>query len=194
MNSLIIAIIYGLSGILMKFSDDEYDENSNKIIASILAIISAVLIGYLTSNVTDAAYIFLTIIIATGLALKIDGIHHILSLIVFIIVCFLFNFFSISLFNLSLITLIMCIFSEYIDEFGNDNPKFQNNKFLKFFFDYRFTMRITVLILSLFGVYSNLTGFTIPYIHFLNLETFIFFLIFDLGYITAGKIFKKYFT
>lgn len=178
----------------MKFSDDEYDEKSNKIMASILAIINGVLIGYLTSNIAEAPYIFLTIIIATGLALKINGIHHIFSLIVFIIVCFLFNFFSNQLFNLSLITLIICTFSAYIDEFGNDNPKFQKNKFLKFFFDYRFTMRVAVLILSLFGIYSNLTGFTIPYIHFLNIETFIFFLIFDLGYITAGEIFKKYFA
>ncbi|WP_084266391.1 hypothetical protein [Methanobrevibacter filiformis] len=176
----------------MKFSDDEYDENSNKLMASILAIFSGILMGYLASNTIDASYIFLTIIIAGILSLKIDGIHHVISLIFFILTCVIFNFFTGPLLGLSLATLIICILAEYIDEIGNDNSKFYKNKFLKFFFDYRLTLEFTVLILALLGVYSSLTGFNIPYVHFIDFSVFIYFLTFDLGYIIAGVIFQKF--
>jgi hypothetical protein len=187
-NYLLIAILYSLSGFLMKFSDDEYDEKSNKTIAVFIGILCGVSIAYLSSNNIDASYIFIGILIGTALSFKIDGIHHIITLITFLVLFFIWG-----LPVLNLVTLGICIASAFIDEIGNDNEKiYKKNKFLKVFFDYRFSMKIAIFILCILGFYQSLTGFQIANIDFLNISTFIYFLLFEISYELAGFIFKKY--
>jgi len=177
----------------MKFSDDEYDKKSNKMLAVILGIFCGIAIAYLASNNIDAAYIFLGILIATGISFKIDGIHHIATLLVFL---FLFTIWGINtniLSNFSLITLFICIFSAFIDEIGNDNPViYKKSRFLRIFFDYRFSMKTAILFLALLGLYQGGTGFTLPFVYFLSFQTFIFFMLFELFYELAGFAFDKY--
>lgn len=190
MNSLSIAILYSLSGFLMKLSDDEYDEKSNKIIAIFIGILCGVAIAYLSSNNIDASYIFLGILIGTALSFKIDGIHHIVTLFTFLTL-----FFVLGIPVLNLATLGICVVSAFIDEIGNDNERiYRKNKLLKVFFDYRFSMKIAIFILAILGFYQSLTGFQIANIYFLNISTFIFFLLFEISYELAGFIFKRYFT
>lgn len=179
----------------MKFSDDEYDKKSNKTLAVILGILCGILIAYLASNNLDAAYIFLGILIATGISLKIDGIHHIVTLLIFL---FLFAIWGVIdtniLANFSLITLFICIFSAFIDEIGNDNPViYKKSRFFKVFFDYRFSMKIAILALALLGLYQSFTGFTLSFVDFLSFQTFIFFVLFEFFYELAGFVFDKYF-
>jgi hypothetical protein len=196
LNSPIVAILYSLSGFLMKFSDDEYDEKSNKLLAVILGIFCGITIAYLASNNIDAAYIFIGILLGNALSLKIDGIHHLATLIVFL---FLFMFWGIIsqgsiLANFSIITLTICTVSAFIDEIGNDNLKlYAKSRFLKFFFDYRFAMKIAILVLAILGFYQSFTGFTIPLVDFLNFESFIFFILFEISYELANYIFDRYF-
>ena len=178
----------------MKFSDDEYDKKSNKMLAVILGIFCGITIAYLASNDINAAYIFLGILVATGISFKIDGIHHIVTLLVFL---FLFVIWGIAdtniLANFSLITLFICIFSAFIDEIGNDNPLiYKKSKFFKIFFDYRFSMKIVILALALLGLYQSWTGFTLLFVDFLSFLTFIFFMLFELFYELAGFVFDKY--
>ena len=188
MNFLSIAILYALSGFLMKLSDDEYDEKSNKIIAIIIGILCGLAIAYLSSNNIDASYIFIGILIGTGLSFKIDGIHHLLTLLTFLVLLLILHIPS-----LNLITLGICIFSAFIDEIGNDNQRiYKKNKFLKVFFEYRFSMKIAIFILAILGFYQDLTGFQIANIVFLNISTFIYFLLFEISYELAGFTFKKY--
>jgi len=180
----------------MKFSDDEYDKKSNKILAVILGIFCGITIAYLASNNIDAAYIFIGILIATGISFKIDGIHHIATLLVFL---FLFIIWGIIidtniLTNFSLITLFICTFCAFIDEIGNDNQViYKKSRFFKIFFDYRFSMKIAILTLSLLGLYQSFTGFTLSFVDFLSFQTFIFFMLFELFYELANFVFDKYF-
>jgi hypothetical protein len=175
----------------MKLSDDEYDEKSeqiNKIIAILLGLISGILMGFLASHNVDASYIFLGILIGNAIAFKIDGIHHVFSLISFIAICLIYG-----LHSLSLITLSICIISAYIDEFGNDNKGlYEKSRFFMIFFDYRFSMKIAIIILGILGVYGSLTGFSIKYIDFLSLSTIIYFILFELSYEFAGILFKMF--
>jgi len=197
LNYIILAILYSISGFLMKFSDDEYDEKSNKFLAVVIGIICGITIAFLASNNIDASYIFIGILIGTALSFKIDGIHHIATLLVFLIFYIIWGIFNPNgsiLANLSLITLLICIISAFIDEIGNDNIYiYERSNFFKFFFDYRFTMKLAILILAIFGYYQSLTGFSIPFIEFLSFSTLIFFILFELSYELANLIFNKYF-
>ncbi|BBL61209.1 hypothetical protein MARBORIA2_05480 [Methanobrevibacter arboriphilus] len=197
MNYIVLAILYSVSGFLMKLSDDEYDEKSNKLIAVIIGIVCGITIAFLASNNIDASYIFIGILIGTALSFKIDGIHHIATLLVFLLLYLIWGIFNTNgsiLADLSLITLLICIISAFIDEIGNDNKWiYSKSKFLKFFFDYRFTMKLAILFLAILGYYQTITGFSLPFIDFLSFSTFIFFILFELSYELANIVFNKYF-
>lgn len=196
MNYIVLAILYSVSGFLMKLSDDEYDEKSNKLIAVIIGIVCGITIAFLASNNIDASYIFIGILIGTALSFKIDGIHHIATLLVFLLLYLIWGIFNPNgsiLADLSLITLLICIISAFIDEIGNDNKWiYSKSKFLKFFFDYRFTMKLAILFLAILGYYQSITGFSLPFIDFLSFSTFIFFILFELSYELANIVFNKY--
>ncbi|WP_225370411.1 hypothetical protein [Methanobrevibacter arboriphilus] len=170
MNQVLIALLYSLSGFLMKLSDDEYDEKSNKLSSIILGIICGIIIAFLASNNIDASYIFIGILVGTALSFKIDGIHHIVTFLVFLLLYLVWGVFNPNgsiLTDLSLITLLICIISAFIDEIGNDNKSIYNkSKFLKFFFDYRFTMKLAILFLAILGYYQSITGFSLPFVDF----------------------------
>jgi hypothetical protein len=189
-NFLTIAILYSLSGFLMKLSDDEYDEKSNKIIAIVIGILCAVAIAYLSVNNIDASYIFIGILIGSLLSFKIDGIHHIVTLITFLLLLFIWGVPS-----LNLATLGFCGASALIDELGNDNEKiYKKNKLFKVFFEYRFTMKIAIFILAILGFIQSFIIFHIANIDFLSFSTFFYFLLFEISYEFAGFTFKKCFS
>ncbi len=176
MEFILLPILYALSGFFMKISDDFFDEKNNKLWASIIGILCGITCGLIASNNVDGAYIFLGILIGNILALKVDGIHHITTLIVFILILLLFNIPS-----MNILILIIIVLSAIIDELGNDNEQIYNSsKFLMYFFDYRFTLKVVILLLCLLG--------------FLNIWTFPFFLCFDVSYEIGRVLFDRYLT
>jgi len=179
----------------MKLSDDVYDKNSNKLIASLIGVFCGIAIAYLASHNLDAAYIFFGILIGSAMSLKIDGIPHLITFTVFWVFFIIWNFGGAYLAGFSLITLAICTMAAFIDEIGNDNSKiYEKSNFLKTFFDYRFTMKIIILILALLGLYQSFTGFSIPYIEFLNIWTFVYFLFFEIFYVLAEFVFNRHFS
>ena len=174
MEFLLYPILYVLSGFFMKISDDIYDEKHNKLLACLIGVLCGVVSGMITGSSVDGAYIFLGILIGNFIALKVDGIHHIVTLIVFLAVSI-----YLSIPSLNLILLIVIIISALVDEIGNDNEKIYNaSKFLMYFFDYRFTMKVVILALALLG--------------YLSLWTFVFFLCFEISYEIGRLLFEKY--
>ncbi|MDI6644463.1 MAG: hypothetical protein QME14_05330 [Methanobacteriaceae archaeon] len=171
----------------MKLSDDSYDRKNEKALAIIFGIFSGLTIGYLVVNSIDAAYIFLGIFIGTLLSKKIDGIHHIITALVFFLYAILFGIPAIGIG-----TLIICSFASYIDEFGNDNSSIsKKSKFFGLFFKYRFSLKIVVMVLSILGLiqffYPN---FLIPGLEFMQFYTIIYFIFFELFYEIAGLKFE----
>lgn len=179
-------LLYPLSGFFMKISDDMHDKKNNMILGILAGILCGVFLAYLATVSLDAAYIFFGIFIGTFLAKKINCINHIVTAIIFLIITFLIGFPS-----LGIITLAICAFAAYIDEIGNDNTKTYKNKFFKTFFEYRFALKTVILILAIFGVINSIySSFQFYGIHFMAIQTLIFFLMFEFAYEFAGIKFE----
>ncbi len=158
----------------MKYSDDLYDVNHNQRLSTVLGIICAIASVVAAIYNSDAAYIFISILIGTLIVLKVDGIHHIVTLIVFLVVLL---FAGIP--DLSLVILLICILGIIGDEIGHELiPNMTDNRFLNFFFEYRFVMKIVVLLLAVCGVF--------------DIWVFACFILFELSYVGAGIVFERY--
>lgn len=186
MTPFIIPLGYALSGFLMKLSDDSFDEKQDKAFAIFTGIICGVLIGFLSVESVDAAYIFFGIFFGTLFARKIDGIHHVLTMVAFASVILIFG-----LPEMGIFTLLICSITAYLDEIGNDNLKIsEKSRFLEFFFRYRFTMKIAILVLSLLGLWQIVTGATFYGLNVLSPWTVVYFILFEIAYEIAGHLFN----
>ena len=156
----------------MKLSDDQFDDNNNLPLAIIFGVFCAIASAIATVNNVGAAYIFIGIIIGTLLAFKIDGIHHLITLVLYIIISVIGGFPE-----LNIVILLVCILAALGDEVGHELSSDTQNTFIHNFFEYRFLMKIVMLLLVFFGVF----GF----------EIFIFFILFEVAYLMAGKLVKN---
>lgn len=173
MSEIILAILFLISGFFMKYSDDFFDEKNNLLFASILGLICGVACALAAVSDVGAAYIFIAILIGNLLALKIDGIHHILALIIFIIICLICG-----IPQVNLVVLLICVLGALVDEVGHETiSSLTDNVFLNLFFEYRFVMKIVILLLAVSGAFSLLT--------------FVDFMLFEIGYTIAGIAFEK---
>ncbi len=181
---LIEAIFYPLAGFFMKLSDDAQDEKKNTALALGAGFICVLAIGYLSVTSSDAATIFIAILVGTLLAGKVDRLAHVITLIIFLSILAIFGIPS-----LGIVALLICISAAYIDEFGNDASWLSGKKKLNLFFKYRLALKLAVLFLALGGLIQHYYQ-VFPEIIFFQPETFIYFLLFDLAYEAAGLFFN----
>lgn len=173
MNYLILAILFILSGFFMKLSDDAYDVNQNLYLAIVFGIFCALTSAIATVYDTGAAYVFIGILIGNLIAFKIDGIHHILTLVIFVLICLICG-----IPELNMIVLLILILAALSDEVGHELiSNYTENYFIILFFEYRFVMKIVIFLLALCGA--------------LSFWTFIFFILFELSYVMAENVYKK---
>ena len=173
MSYILLAILFLLSGFFMKYSDDLFDVNHDLGAASVFGILCGIASAIAAVSDVGAAYIFIAIPIGNLLAFKVDGIHHIITLIVFIVICLIM-----SIPELNLIVLLICILAALGDEIGHETiSKITDNRFLNLFFEYRFVMKIAILLLAVCGAF--------------NIWIFVCFIIFELSYESAGIVFEK---
>ncbi|MFY9639181.1 MAG: hypothetical protein WAK14_10310 [Methanobacterium sp.] len=178
-------ILYALSGLFMKLSDDAYDKKKNIVLAILAGILCGSFIGYLAVTSADAACIFIAILIGTILSLKVDSLNHIAALILFVLIVI-----YIGIPTIGILTLFICSIAAFLDEVGNDNKLIKNRK-LKMFFEYRFTLKVAVLLFAILGIFqSTYPGLKIPGVQYFLLQTFVFFILFDLFYEIAGLKFN----
>ena len=171
MSYIILTLLFILSGFFMKYSDDLFDINHNLAYASIFGILCGIASGLATIYSIEAAYIFIGILIGNLIAFKVDGIHHLVTLICFIIVLLIGG-----IPELSFIVLLICIFAAFLDEVGHELiSNVTENRFLNLFFEYRCVMKVVILLLAICGVF--------------NIWIFVCFLMFELSYEFAGIIF-----
>ena len=158
----------------MKYSDDLFDVNHDVKLASIFGIICAITSALATVYSVEAAYIFIAILIGNLIALKVDGIHHIITLVLFLAIVLICG-----IPNLSLVVLLICILAILGDEVGHELiSKITDNRFLNLFFEYRFVMKVVVLLLAVFDVFS--------------IWIFLCFLCFEIAYVVAGIVFESF--
>ncbi len=157
----------------MKYSDDLYDVNHNVLFASFFGILCAIATAAATVSYTGAAYVFFAILIGNLIVLKVDGVHHIITLLLFVVICLICG-----IPDLSLVVLLICIAAAISDEVGHETiSKVTDNVFLNIFFEYRFVMKLVIFFLAFSGAFSILV--------------FIYFILFELAYVSAGIVFEK---
>ena len=158
----------------MKYSDDLYDVNDDVKLATVFGVLCAIASAAASVWDVGAAYIFLAILIGNLIVLKVDGIHHIITLILFLV------FFLIGgIPELSIAVLLICILAAMSDEIGHESiSKITDNEFLNLFFEYRFVMKIVVLLLACGGAF--------------NFWIFICFILFEIAYVFAGIVFENF--
>lgn len=182
MNWLVLPILYFLSGFFMKISDDFYDEKNYRYLAILFGLFCGVVTSFAAISNFDAMCIFIAILLGNIIALKVDGMHHIVTMFSFLIIFLIFKWNSIFTGSFSfnfVIIMVICIFGAFLDELGNDNEKvYSLGKFYEVFFDYRCSMKVAILVLSLFG--------------YLNILSFVYFICFEIAYEFARIIFKKF--
>ena len=176
-------ILYALSGFFMKLSDDAYDRKKNISLAIFAGILCGVFVGYLAVTSADAACIFIAIVVGTLLSLKVDSLNHVAALVLFILIVV-----YIGIPSIGIVTLIICSIAAFIDEVGNDNLWVKNRgKVTELFFEYRFSLKITVLLFAVLGLLQTLFPLLkIPGIQYFLFQTFLYFILFDLFYEIAG--------
>lgn len=180
---IIDALCFALSGYFMKASDEFMDEKNNTIMAIITGILCVIFTVYISITNGDATCIFISILAGTALAFKVDSINHILSAILLIIVLSILGFP-----HFSLLCLILCTLAAYLDEKGNDLMDEKEDQGLELnlvekLLKYRYIMKVTVFILSLFGLIQLILPNTfLDNYMFFEPMTIIYFYLFDLFY------------
>lgn len=173
MYAAALPLLFFLSGFFMKFSDDAYDVSQNRKMAAIFGVFCAIVSGTATVLSAGAAYIFIGILIGNLLAFKVDGLHHILTLLIFmalILAC--------GIPSISIAVLLICVLSALADEIGHEMvSKKTSNGFVNLFFEYRFTMKVVIFLLAICGAFS--------------LWIFVCFLLFEIAYEFAGICYEK---
>jgi len=157
----------------MKISDDFFDENQNVFMSSILGVFCGLFSALASVSDADAVCIFLAILIGNLLVLKVDGLHHIITLLVFLLFILVAG-----IPEFSIVVLLICILSAMGDEVGHELiDKMTDNKYLNLFFEYRFLMKVVMLILVVCGVF--------------NIWIFVCFMLFEIFYQIGGLVFKS---
>ena len=157
----------------MKYSDDLYDVKNDLKFASVFGILCAIASAFATVYSAEAAYIFIAILIGNFIALKVDGLHHIITLIVYLALSLILG-----IPQLSLVILLICILAAFSDEVGHELiSKYTDNTFLNLFFEYRFVMKVVILLLAICGIFS--------------IWIFVCFISFEIAYEIAGIVFEK---
>ena len=173
MNSIILAILFLLSGFFMKYSDDLFDVNHDVVMASAVGVLCGLASAFAAIGDVGAAYIFIAIPIGNLIALKVDGVHHIITLAVFIVICLIAG-----IPEISLVVLLICILGTLADEVGHELiSTVTDNVFLNLFFEYRFVLKIVILLLAICGAF--------------NIMVFVYFLIFEVAYLIGGIVFER---
>ncbi len=179
-------LFYSLAGLFMKVSDDAHDQKHNTLLGIVAAVICGISIGYLAVNSADAACIFLAILIGTVAAWKVDCVNHLLSLLIFLGIILLLGFPTIGI-----ITLVVCAVAAFLDEIGNDSKWAAQRKYIKEFFQYRFALKIVILIFAVLGILATLyPNLQMSWIQYFAPLTFIYFLLFEISYELVGLKFN----
>ena len=157
----------------MKYSDDLYDVKHNLTFATVFGVFCGIASALASVYSIEAAYIFMAVLIGNLIALKVDGLHHIITLIIFIVILLIGG-----IPDMNLVVLLICILAAFSDEVGHELiSKVTQNKFLNLFFEYRFVMKVVILLLAVCGVF--------------NIWIFVCFILFEIFYITAGILFES---
>ncbi len=174
--AIIFLTAFFLLGALVKFIDDAFDEKAYpRKFALILAPITAIFWAYIMALDPMFAVLLTAIILGVIIKGKIDNVAFVIAVLCVYLVYFFFGVWHELLTPFYLFLIVIIAIAGVLDEIGNDyvdnNQIFKKGffgKIVHYFFEYRFTMKLFVLFLSLLG--------------FFHIFFFVVFFFWDIGY------------
>ncbi len=170
---------YWLAGLTLKFGDDLLDELDRPDYASFPLAISGVLFGLLmTLNIWDFV-LLAAIVIGVVLSGKVNKPQFLIGFIMIGSILMLRGVPPVVDWAMPLAFIIALLVAAVVDEIGNDWADRGERRFLSYFFQYRFTLKVLVLLLSIIvpDFFPRAVGLWI----------------FDFGYESAGMAISKKF-
>ena len=168
---------YFFAGLTLKTGDDLLDEQNNPSLAWFPLGISGILFGALMSNTEWDLVLLGSIVIGVLLSGKVNRKEFSIGFIAIAIVLLLFGIPPISDYFGWLTILIMLFMASVFDEKGIEWIDAQANPSIAWFFEHRFTLKVTAFLL------------VIPWIGLLPVA--IGLLLFDFGYELAGTLMRR---
>jgi hypothetical protein len=162
LRGVFFVISFFLLGLSVKFIDDAFDEQAySRKIALILAPITAIFWAVIMALDSAAALLLTAITIGVLIKGKIDNIAFVIAILCIYVAYFFMGDWQFILNPLYLLPLIIISIAGAIDEIGNDYVDKHHlyrrsffGKIIHWFFEYRFVMKIFVLVFALSGTYS----------------------------------------
>lgn len=175
-GAFLLVLAFFILGAAVKFIDDAFDEHAySRKIALILAPITAIFWAYIMALNPASALLLTAITIGVLVKGKIDNVAFITAVLCIYIVYFFIGSWDFILSFSYLLALIVISVAGVIDEVGNDYIDRHNvykkgliGKILHLFFEYRFFMKLVVLLFVLLNYFS--------------IVFFVAFFFWDLGY------------
>ena len=146
---LLFYIAYFLAGLTLKLGDDLLDELDRADYAIYPLAVSGVLFGLLmTLNIWDFVLLG-AIVIGVLLSGKVNKPQFLIGFIMIGVMLVLRGMPPVVDWVVPLLLVFALLAAAIIDEVGNDRAERGENQYISFFFRYRFTLKITVLLLSI---------------------------------------------
>ena len=174
---LFIVLAYSFLGASIKYIDLAFDENTfSKNKALVLAPITGIFWAYVMVLSPASATILFSIVLTVLIKGKVDNLAFragIISIVGVLIVSGYFEFLWIPLIFLVAAGIFDEIGNDYVDKKSSLLRKGRLSKALHYFFEYRFALKLMVLLFALLGFYS--------------IVYFLAFLGFDIAYVLVAK-------
>ena len=180
---IILLIISFLTGISTKLVD-LIEDNGLKLFKFdkyVFAVAYGLLIGYIISNYSLVAPLWIGAILALILAKKIDTKAHIIGVISTLIFVVFYGFEKINILFL-VIFLIAAFLDELLSDFADNKPLLKN-QFLKFKIKVNKNIKRTLEMRPLLEISALIVSFIIK-----DFSVFLAILLFDLGYILTTRL------
>lgn len=174
---VLFLLAYFGAGFTLKMGDDFLDDYGRPSYAWLPFAVSGALFGFLMAESQWDLLLFSSIIIGVLVSGKVNKPQFSIGFIMIGIMLLIRGFPIITSLTEWLLVLVILLIASVVDERGNDWADRQQTIFVSKFFKYRFTLKISVLFLSVFwpGFWKTAVGLWL----------------FDMGYEIAGMVDRK---
>ncbi len=174
-DTIIHFLLYLAAGLTLKIGDDLLDESNRPRAAWVPLGMAGLAFGIIMTLSEWDLILMSAIIVAVVISGKVNRVHYAIGFIMIGLVILVLGIPAVTSPGALIITLSAMVIAGFIDERGNDwsDVKERRNRVVSWFFENRFTLKITVLLL------------VIPYQHFIFAAVGLW--VFDFGYYAANR-------
>lgn len=175
-DTVVHFLFYLVAGLTLKIGDDLLDESNRPRAAWVPLGVAGLAFGVIMTMSEWDLILMSAIILAVVASGKVNRVQYAIGFVMIGLAILGFGLPTITSASAILITLVVMIIAGFADERGNDwsDSKEREHKIISWFFENRFTLKITVLLL------------VVPYQQFIFAAVGLW--VFDVGYYAASRL------